>query len=210
MIGIIKKIATAVLAISVIACPSISNRAYALSQEQDTERAQPHSLIEVLENTQITSRAELQAVLNCMGINNYSVRTISSGEEVYFDYNINYEENVIEIDTIYQTRADSYTTSGRATREVCDIDGNILYTLVVTGTFVRTEQTCAATSVGGSFTPGANSSWRSTPSYTRGSVSRIQAYTRISGVATSGSSSKNYNLTLYCDYSGYLSSSFSG
>lgn len=73
MISIIKKIATAVLAISVIACPSISDRAYALSQEQDTEQAQSQSLIEVLENTQITSRAELQAVLNCMGINNIAI-----------------------------------------------------------------------------------------------------------------------------------------
>ena len=63
MISIIKKITTAVLAISVIACPSISDRAYALSQEQDTEQAQSQSLIEVLEFLNIKIDFEVMEVL---------------------------------------------------------------------------------------------------------------------------------------------------
>jgi hypothetical protein len=50
------------------------------------------------------------------------------------------------------------------------------------------------------------STWTSTPTISMGNFTTTVAYARISGTATSGSSSLSYSLTMTCDDTGHLNS----
>ena len=60
----------------------------------------------------------------------------------------------------------------------------------------------------GSFTPASGSSWKSTPSITSGNVSSSKVYARISGTAKSLLQTSTYSLTLMCDSTGKITTSF--
>ena len=174
-------------------------------------------LIEYLQMNEVGSREELMSVISSECHNpDVSMCTYSQAYacdlnevEVSFEYVIDYENNVVVFDTVYQSTASSYTTSGRAYHDVCSASGNVLYTVAVNATFTRTSQTVTASSANSTFTPGSSSSWTSTPTTTRGYISRTQAYARASGVASCPTMSQSYKLTLMCDTSGSLTSTFS-
>ena len=175
------------------------------------------NLIEYLQINEVSSREELMSVISfecnssVVGMCTYpqAYACALNEQEVSFNIEIDYDNQIVIVDTIYETNASTYTTSGRAFRDVCSSQGNLLFTIEVNGVFARTSQTVTATSVTGSFYRPAGSNWNSSPSLTKGFISRTKAYARISGVASTGSESMNYTLTLMCDTSGTLTSSFS-
>lgn len=177
------------------------------------------SLLEYVENTRIESYSEFLAVLSDNGCESgvsmytYSLRYLSAHEE-YFNIAIDYESNTVEIDIVYDltdinnASTMALTRSGSAVHETYSDSGVLIYTLTVNGTFTYTSSTCTTTSKSGTFTKGRFSLWNSTPTISSGYVSSTQAYARISGTATLLTQSSSYSLTLICNTSGVLSSTF--
>lgn len=176
------------------------------------------NLIDYLENNEVTSNAELCEVIAMnsgelpMTMYTQSLTYVNdfSEEEISFNYVINYENQTVEFDTVYQLSATTYTTAGRATHEVYSDIGKLLYTINVTGSFARTTQSVSCSSKSGSFTQAVGSTWTSTAAVSSGNYSRTQAYARTYGTAQSLLQSKTYQLTLVCDTAGTLSSTFAG
>lgn len=173
-------------------------------------------LINYLEENEVKSHDEFVQILseNCQNLPvsmyTYSLTYVSDFEEVDFKINIDYERNEVIVDTVYQeVSAATGSTSGSATKEVYSGVGALIYTLCVTGTFSRTSTSCSAISGRADFTPGTLSIWTSSPSVTTGNTTTRKAYVRMSGTATSLFQSREYKLTLYCDSSGTLTSSYS-
>ena len=82
------------------------------------------------------------------------------------------------------------------------------YTVTVNGTFSYASTSCSTTAKSGTFEKGSGTFWSSTPSLSQGNISTTKAYARISGTATMLWESSSYQLTLMCDTSGKLTSSF--
>lgn len=77
-----------------------------------------------------------------------------------------------------------------------------IFTISVTGKFRYSTGSCTTLSASGSFSKPFYSTWTSTPTISSGNLSPSVAYARISGTATSGSSSISYSLRLTCNDSG--------
>ncbi len=165
-------------------------------------------LIDYLQKNDVDSRAELQYILNAYVVDYASAKT-NTGDEVFFEIEIDEDKQIVEVTTIYEISATSYTTSGSVSHEVFSSTGSLIYTIVTAGTFSWNSQVCSTTSASGSFQPASGSTWSSAPTISRGNLSRTQAYARTSGTARSGLLSNTYNLTLICNTSGVLSATYS-
>lgn len=177
------------------------------------------NLIDYLENHEVSSYSEfLNVIQENTGVLPVSMYTYSltyvSDHEISFDVTIDYEKNIVEVDTVYETlpgtstMATTSTRSGSAKHDTFSSVGTLIYTVTVNGTFSYTTTNCYTTSKSGSFTTGNVSLWSSTPSITSGSISSTKAYARISGTATFLWESSTYRLTLMCDTNGTLTSTF--
>ena len=140
----------------------------------------------------------------------YSLIAISDFDEEYFNVEIDYENDTVEVDVIYSSPTSTMgtTKSGGASHETYSSSGNLIYTVRINGTFSYTSTSCSTTSKSGSFERGFGSLWSSTPSVTSGTITSTKAYARISGTATLLWESSAYQLTLMCDTSGKLTSTF--
>ena len=121
-------------------------------------------------------------------------------------------EQIIITDVVYIRSINTQSTVGTATHEVRSATGSIIFTLRIEGSFSRDPGTsCTCTYVTGSFSHPITSTWRSTPSYTKGRVSATKAYAKMYGTASTiiGANTINYNFYLYCTSTGTLSSSYS-
>lgn len=191
----------------------ISNVASVFADER-----QDFNLIEYLEENDISSNAEFIRLLvshNCCSAMTLYTESLTSvndlnNEEISFSYEIDYQKQTIEVDTVYLTNALSNSVSGRATHDTYSVNGKLVYTVTVIGSFSVNAQMVTCYSKSGSFVPGVGSSWTSTPLFSSGNYSSLRAYARTYGVASSSSQVNNYQLTLVCDATGTLSSTFAG
>lgn len=173
------------------------------------------SLIEYLETHEVTTRDELLEVLQMntnspVCVNTHTLTYVSDleEEEVDFRVSIDYENQLVEVDTVYELATANSTRSGSATHETYSDLGVLLYTLTINGTFSYNASSCTNTARSGSYTKGSLSFWSSTPTISHGNITTTKAYARISGTATFLLDSSTYRLTLMCDTSGKLTSSF--
>lgn len=100
----------------------------------------------------------------------------------------------------------SHGVSDSASKSYYNDSGIKIFTIKVNGTFSYTTGSCTTLSASGSYNRALLSTWTSTPTISSGNITTRKAYARISGTATSGSSSISYSLTLTCDDSGNTSS----
>jgi len=195
------------LAMSVLMILSLAGTSFASEKKFD--------LIEYLESNKVESHAELMDVLSqtsgypLESMQTYSQKTFDEENEILFDYSIDYENNVVEVDTVYLTAQTNSTKSASAYHETYSTSGYLMYTVRVNGTFSYNSTSCTTTSKSGSFTKGTGSLWSSTPSITSGRISSTKAYARISGEAKLLFDKSSYCLTLMCDNTGKITNSFS-
>ena len=173
------------------------------------------NLIDYLETHEVTTRAELIELLeentnSLVCVNTHTLTYVSDleEEEVDFRVSIDYENQLVEVDTVYELATANSTRSGSATHETYSDLGVLLYTLTINGTFSYNASSCTNTARSGSYTKGSLSFWSSTPTISHGNITTTKAYARISGTATFLFDSSTYRLTLMCDTSGTLTSSF--
>ncbi|MCQ2534142.1 MAG: hypothetical protein MJ172_06210 [Clostridia bacterium] len=179
------------------------------------------NLIVYLENNEIDSYDEWIDVIKCnyenSRVSSYtnSLRYLSESDEIYFNIEVDYDNELIEVDAIFVTNNSIVPAtvlsvqSGSAIHETYSSMGILLYTVSVNATFSYSTNSCSVVSKSGAFERGNSSLWSSTPTVTSGNISTNKAYARISGTATLLWDSSSYQLTLMCDTSGKLSSSFS-
>ncbi|MCQ2534816.1 MAG: hypothetical protein MJ172_09645 [Clostridia bacterium] len=179
-----------------------------------------NDLIEYLENNEVESYEEWTNVVRSINdsplVCSYTnlLRYSSNAEEIYFNVEIDYENEMIEVDTIFVPDSQNITTAvlstrnGSAVHETYSAAGILIYTVTVNGSFTYSANSCSTVSASGSFNRGSNSLWSSTPSITSGNISTDKAYARISGTATLLWGSSSYQLTLMCDTNGKLTTSF--
>ena len=153
-------------------------------------------------------------------VNNYDdfirvIRTVSpeSIDEddpsvvTYFDIDVDYDNMIVSVLTMDEATYDkSHGASNSVSKSYYASNGLKIFTIKVSGTFSYTTGSCTTLSASGSFTRAALSTWTSTPTISSGNITASKAYARISGTATSGSSSTYYSLTLTCNDSGNFSS----
>ena len=124
-----------------------------------------------------------------------------------FDIEIDYVNNVVSVLTIEEVSNDrSHGVTDSASKSYYNDIGFKIFTIKVQGTFSYITGSCTTISASGSFNRATLSTWTSTPTISSGNITTRKAYARISGTATSGSSSLSYSLTLTCDDSGNTSS----
>ncbi len=190
---------------------------FTFSNSVFAQEVENFDLIEYLENNEVDSYSEFIDVIRDnspevpMSTVLYSLTYVNDqNEEISFRYEIDYDNQLVEIDTVYLSVAAGTTTSGSAVHETYSSAGLLIFTVRVNGTFYRTTQSCSTQSKTGSFIPGHNSSWSSTPILSSGSFSSTKAYARIYGTASWLLQSKTYQLTLVCDNLGNLTSTYAG
>ena len=158
------------------------------------------SLIDYLETHEVESYEEFQEVIR--SVSPESVDDVDPDMVTDFSINIDYDNRIVSVTTIEQSD-DTATENGKTAS--CSYYNDLyitIFTISVTGYFRYSPGYCTATSASGSFTKPFYSTWSSTPTISTGNISSSVAYARISGTATSGSSSINYSLTLTCNDSG--------
>lgn len=188
-----KKVLSSVLALSLI------------SAMGSVAMADTTSVVDYISTNEITTREEFYELVGEEMIDDIS----DEYSEVSFVISVD-DEHII-LDTIYESPETRGTKTGSASHDVFSNTGKLIYTITATGTFSYTTGSCSVISKSGAFNYAAGSLWRSTPTVSSGHVTASKAYVRVSGTATCvGFVSKTYELNLYCNSNGYLSSSFTG
>ena len=192
------------LMIFVLVLSVISNSLLCFAEESEID------LISILSSSEIETRDDLLNILDQYGIDSGLEDVSDRYIEESFALTINSEHNTIEVDTLYEEITRS-TKSGKATHEVLNQEGRLIYTITAKGTFSYGSGYCNVTKKSGQFDRASGSFWTSTPSVTSGHVTTTKAYVKVSGTATClGCPNRTYELYLYCTSSGTMSSTFSG
>lgn len=168
-------------------------------------------LISVIRQSDIKTRDAFIELLEEMGKTNSLTAVSDDYNELSFSITI-VDNTWIELTTVYEVADNNrLSKSGKATHEVLNSGGYLIYTITARGTFTYGTDYCTVTKKSGQFERAPGSFWTSTPSVTQGYVSATKAYVKVSGTAScSGLTSRTYDLRLYCTSSGTLSSTFSG
>lgn len=178
------------------------------------------SFIEALENSRVETYSDFCEIVESSS--EYSLESMCTysqtipeyADEVYFNYEIDYENDRVEVDVIYETiestsvLSTTSQKSGSAIHETYSMMGNLIYTVKVNGKFSYDSTTCSVISKSGSFEKPTLSLWSSTPTISSGRMSTTKVYARISGTATCVLDHETYRLTLMCDANGKLTNSF--
>ena len=165
------------------------------------------SIVDYVNEHEITSREEFYELVGEEIVDDVD----DTYTEVSFVITVDDDNDYIVLDTIYETPETRGTKTGSVSHDVFSNTGKLIYTITATGTFSYTTGSCSVTSKSGSFSYPAGSLWRSTPTVSSGHVTASKAYVKVSGTATCvGFANKTYELYLYCNSNGYLSSSFTG
>lgn len=165
------------------------------------------SLIERLEAQGVDSYEEFIDIIEDISPESVDSNGTNSIEYSYFDLKIDYDNRLISVTTMDTPIYDrSYSASNSVSRSYYTDAGIKIFTITVEGSFTYSTGSCTTTSARGSYNRALLSLWSSTPTISSGNISAKKAYARISGVATSGSNSISYSLTLTCDDSGNFSS----
>ena len=163
-------------------------------------------LIDYIENNEIESYEEFISV-----IYDLSPESVDLYDEMpnvsYFSIDIDYDNMVVAVTTISElSYGRAHGASNGASKTYYASNGLKIFSVTVEGTFKYDTGYCTTMSSSGSFSRALLSTWTSTPTISQGNITTKKAYARISGTATSGSSSISYTLTLTCDDSGNFSS----
>jgi len=176
--------------------------AAAVPQDHDDQAV--FDLISYLESHEVDSYEEFIGV-----INNVSPESVDKEKEDIssFYIDIDYDNKVVSVTTMGEASYDrSHGASNSVSRSYYSNSGMKIFTIKVNGTFSYTTGSCSTVSASGTYTRPALSTWTSTPTISSGNITTRKAYARISGTATSGSSSMSYSLTLTCDDTGSFGS----
>lgn len=159
-----------------------------------------YSLIKYLETHEVDSYAEFQEVIR--SVSPESVDDIDPDSVTDFSIDIDYDNRVVSVTTIGESIITSTDTSNTASQSYYNDLSIKIFTISVTGKFRYSTGSCTTLTASGSFSKPFYSTWTSTPTISSGNLSPSVAYARISGTATSGSSSISYSLRLTCNDSG--------
>lgn len=89
-----------------------------------------------------------------------SLTNVSDLTESYFNYELNYDDHTIVVDTLYSSTpvevasTQVLTRAGSASRETYSAIGSLLYRVTVSATLSYTSNSCSNTSKSGSFERG--------------------------------------------------------
>ena len=170
------------------------------SNPQDNNDETQFSLIQYLETHEIENYSEFEDLI--ASVSPESVEDIDSVSD--FSINIDYDNQLVIVTTLEKSLVRSGSVSDTAYKSYYSDLGLKIFTVSVTGRFNYSTGYCSTASASGSFKREPLSTWTSTPTISTGNFSSTVAYARISGTATSGSSSTSYCLTMTCDDSGDL------
>lgn len=162
------------------------------------------SLIDYLETHTVESYEEFEEVIRSVSPD--SVSDIDPNSVAEFSISIDYENQIVAVTTIEEPVVTSTDTGNTVSCSYYNDLSIMIFTISVTGRFRYSSGMCVTISSSGSFSKPFLSTWASTPTISSGNNSATVAYARISGTATSGSSSINYSLTLTCNDSGSFGS----
>lgn len=160
------------------------------------------SLIDYLETHEIGSYSEFEAIID--SVSPESTRDSSSDSVTDFNVDIDYDNNIVSVVVVEEPVITSSGTGNTVSRSYYNDLGIKIFTISLTAYFHYSTGSVYTASASGSFSPAALSTWSSTPTISTGNYTSTLAYARISGTATSGSSSLNYSLTMTCDDTGEL------
>lgn len=164
-------------------------------------------LVEFCKTSEVYSEEELQSVVDtyyCNTKDMYSSESQNSDDVVSFELTIDYENGYVITTTVYKREPTRSNTSGYAVQNYRSSAGFIIFTVRVDGEYYYNGSTCSTTSATATYTPSLASGWSSSPSAGSGKKGS-KAYAKAYGTAVNGSSSYSYELNLYCDVNGNLS-----
>ncbi len=193
--------------LSAILCGTIVCFGGGAYSPSDINRTDAFNLIEFCEANEVHSEEELQSVVDtyyCNTEDSYSNENQNSDEVVSFELTIDYENEYVITTTVYKTNTTRSTASGYAVQNYRSSAGFIIFTVQVDGEYYYNGSTCSTTSATATYTPSPASGWSSSPSAGSGKKGS-KAYAKAYGTAVNGSSSYAYELYLYCDVNGNLS-----
>lgn len=193
--------------LSVILCGTIVCFGGGAFSSSDINRTDAFDLIDFCEANEVHSEEELQSVLDtyyCYTEDAYSNENQNSDEVVSFELMIDYENEYVITTTVYRTNNTRSTASGYAVQNYRSSAGFIIFTVQVDGDYYYNGSNCYTTSATATFTPSLMSGWSSSPSAGSGKKGS-KAYAKAYGTAVNGNSSYDYELYLYCDVNGNLS-----
>lgn len=174
------------------------------SNPQRNEAEGGFSLIDYLETHKVESYEEFEAIIS--SVNPDQVEMIDPELVSDFSITIDYDNQIVSVLTIEESRSITSGVTDTASKSYYNNLGLKIFTISLTATFHYTTGSSSTASASGSFTPASMSTWTSTPTISMGNFTTTVAYARISGTATSGSSSLSYSLTMTCDDTGHLNS----
>lgn len=171
----------------------------------DASDVQPFSLVDYVSTHEISSQAELNAILEQYCSLYYEPVVFEN--EISFQIGIDYENMLVYTTVVEELAQTRGTKSGKATTNYYSDSGAIVFTITIEGNFTYSTTEARTLSASGSYSKPFLSAWNSTPTISSGNFYPTLAYARISGTATSIFGSQNYSLTLKCDNNGNLSAS---
>lgn len=174
------------------------------SNPQRNEAEGGFNLIDYLETHKVESYEEFEAIIS--SVNPDQVEMIDPELVSDFSITIDYDNQIVSVLTIEESRSITSGVTDTASKSYYNNIGLKIFTISLTATFHYTTGSSSTASASGSFTPASMSTWTSTPTISMGNFTTTVAYARISGTATSGSSSLSYSLTMTCDDTGHLNS----
>lgn len=166
-----------------------------------------NSLISYLETHKVDDYEEFTEIIRVLSPESVSEEDENVTNVSYFSVEIDYENMLVTTITVSEmndTRA--HGASKSVSKSYYSSSGFKIFTISLEGTFSYISGSCSTLSSSGSYTRATLSTWTSTPTISSGNITVRKAYAKISGTATSGSSSISYSLTLTCDDSGSFTS----
>ena len=162
--------------------------------ENETE----FSLINYLETHEVQSYEEFETIIS--SVSPEDADEIDSVKD--FSISIDYDNKIVAVTTVEEALVRGNGVGDTASRSYYSDVGKKIFTISLTADFSYYTGHCSTISASGSYTRAYLSTWTSTPTISTGNFSPDVAYARISGTATSGSSSIYYSLTMTCDDTG--------
>lgn len=166
-----------------------------------------NSLISYLETHEVDNYEEFNEVIQLFSPESINSDDVNTTDISYFCIDIDYENMLVTTILVSEMNNSRAHGAGKSvSKSYYSSSGFKIFTVNVEGTFSYSSGSCSTLSASGSYTRSTLSLWTSTPTITSGNITTRKAYAKISGTATSGSSSVSYSLTLTCDDSGTFSS----
>ena len=177
------------------------------SNAPDQDQESDFNLISYIETHDVKTYDEFIDIIAEMAPESVESCDLQEAYITSFDICIDYESELVEV-TIFSEAGTSraYGTRNTASKSYYTKEGIKIFTVSIEGTFSYTSGSCSAIGSSGTFSKPASSTWLSTPNVSSGNITTRKAYVKISGVASNGSSSTSYSLTMTCDDAGQISS----